>query len=160
MKRRLNLVKLSLILMLAFLLSNSLCQNGNPGDPNAGLYHTYSELEAELQDLAKNHPAIAQLSSLGRSHEGRELWALNISDQVDNDESEPAIILLGAHHAREWISVEVPLLIARFLIEQYGVDTTVTRLVDQVEIWVVPMVNPDGHQHSVTTDRLWRKNRR
>jgi hypothetical protein len=46
------------------------------------------------------------------------------------------------------------------LLNQYGADTLTTRLVNQSEIWIVPMVNPDGHQYSVTSQRLWRKNRR
>jgi len=70
------------------------------------------------------------------------------------------VVFLGAHHAREWISVDVPLLIAKYLIEKYGVDSTITHLIDQAVIWVIPMVNPDGHQYSVLMDRLWRKNRR
>jgi murein tripeptide amidase MpaA len=45
-------------------------------------------------------------------------------------------------------------------LNQYGVDTTITRMVNHAEIWIVPMVNPDGHQYSVTNQRLWRKNRR
>lgn len=152
--------RLLLILTLPLVLTSSVCDPGNPGDPTAGLYHTYAELDAELHRLTKNHPSIAQISSIGRSHEGRELWALKISDRVDENEPEPVVIFMGAHHAREWVSVDVPLLLARYLIEQYGVIATVTQLVDQAEIWVVPMMNPDGHQYSVAMDRLWRKNRR
>lgn len=138
---------------------NSTCDNG-PTDPTAGLYHTYSEIDAELHALANRFSAIATVSSIGRSVQQRELWAIKISDQVNQDENEPVAVLLGCHHAREWISVDVPFLIARYLLENYGTDTLVTRLVDHSEIWIVPMINPDGHQYSVTTDRLWRKNRR
>jgi len=160
MKSRKFGYQLLLILILMFLMTNSICDNGKVGIPTAGLYHTYSELESELRSLTKDHSSIAELSSIGRSHEGRELWALKISDQVELDETEPVVVFLGAHHAREWISVDVPLLIAKYLIEKYGVDSTITHLIDQAVIWVIPMVNPDGHQYSVLMDRLWRKNRR
>lgn len=143
------------------LLLGGSCDNGGaPSDPNAGLYHTYAEINDELHQLATAHPQIAQVSSLGKSVEGRELWAIKISDNVAQDEPEAETIFLGCHHAREWIAVDVPFLLASQLINQYGTDTTITRLVNQSEIWIVPMVNPDGHQYSVTNDRLWRKNRR
>jgi carboxypeptidase T len=138
---------------------SSTCNNGTP-DPTAGLYHTYAEIDAELHSLASSHPAIASVTSIGKSVEQRDLWAIKISDNVNQDEEEPVVVLLGCHHAREWISVDVPFLIAKYLLENYSTDTLVTRLVDNAEIWIAPMVNPDGHQYSVTTDRLWRKNRR
>lgn len=146
--------------LAAFLLINGRCDNNPPATPDAGLYHTYAEIDTELHQLAAAHPQIAQVSSIGKSLEGRELWAIKISDNVAQSEAESTVVFLGAHHAREWISVDVPFLLVKHLLTQYGADTTVTRLVDHAEIWVVPMVNPDGHQYSVTTARLWRKNRR
>ena len=138
---------------------SSTCDNG-PSDPTAGLYHTYAEIQAELQTLANNYPAIASVASIGKSVEQRDLWAIKISDHIDQDEDEPVVVLFGCHHAREWISVDVPFLIAKYLLENYASDTLVARLVDNAEIWIAPMVNPDGHHYSVTNDRLWRKNRR
>jgi len=150
----------SLLLVFAYImLTNSICDNG-PSDPSAGLYHTYSEIETELKALSATHTNIAFVTSIGKSVEQRDLWAVKISDHVAQDEDEPVVVLLGCHHAREWISVDVPFLIARYLIENYASDSSIARLVDNAEIWVVPMVNPDGHQYSVMTDRLWRKNRR
>lgn len=147
--------------LAALLLMGSRCDNGGgPGTPDAGLYHTYAEINDELHKLAAAHPQIAQVSSIGKSVEGRDLWALKISDNVAQDEPEAETVFLGGHHAREWIAVDVPFLLASQLVNQYGTDTTITRLVNQSEIWIVPMVNPDGHQYSVTNDRLWRKNRR
>jgi murein tripeptide amidase MpaA len=110
--------------------------------------------------LAAAHSQIAQVSSIGKSLEGRELWAVKISDNVAALENEPRAIFLGGHHAREWIAVDVPFLLAQHLLNEYGNNPQVTALVDNAEIWIVPMVNPDGHQYSVTSQRLWRKNRR
>jgi hypothetical protein len=145
----------------AFLLMAGRCDNnGGPSQPNAGLYHTYAELDQELHQLAGANAQIAQVTSIGKSLEGRDLWAIKISDNVSQDEPESTAVFVGGHHAREWISVDVPFLLAQYLVNQYGTDTMATRLVNQTEIWIVPMVNPDGHQYSVTTQRLWRKNRR
>ncbi len=150
-----------LLLLLYVLVINSLCDGGGGSDdPNAGLYHTYAELQTELTSLANSHATIAQLSSLGKSLQGRDLWALKISDNVQTDEDEKVVVLLGAHHAREWISVEVPLMIAENLLQNYATDSAIQNYINNAEIWIVPMVNPDGHQYSVVSDRLWRKNRR
>ncbi|MGH1365897.1 MAG: M14 family metallopeptidase [Calditrichia bacterium] len=144
---------------LLFLL-NSCNGTTTPPDPTAGLFHNYAEVNQKLQSFQNTHPQIAAVSSIGQSLEGRQISALKISDNVSQDEDEPVVIFFGAHHAREWISVDVPLLTADHLLNAYGSDTLITRLIDNAEVWFVPMVNPDGHQYSVTTNRLWRKNRR
>lgn len=159
MKHFKNMVRILFVSALYLMVSSSICDNV-PTDPTAGLYHTYSEVETELHALSQNHPEIASVTTIGQSVQQRELWAIKISDNVGQDEDEPVVVFLGAHHAREWISVDVPFLIANYLIESYATDTEIARLVDNAEIWIVPMVNPDGHQYSVLTDRLWRKNRR
>jgi len=97
--------------------------------------------------------------SLGKSVEGRDIWAIKISDNVATDEAEPAILFVGGHHAREWIAVDVPFLLAQKLLDDYPTDSRVRNYVDSGEIWVLPLLNPDGHQYSVTDNRLWRKNR-
>ncbi|MCK7482481.1 MAG: hypothetical protein M0C28_39180 [Candidatus Moduliflexus flocculans] len=71
-----------------------------------------------------------------------------------SNEGEPAVLFLGGHHAREWISVEVPLLLGRSLLEDYGLDPRSEALVDAGEIWIVPIVNPDGLEYSIHVYRL------
>lgn len=159
-RRHWKSLRCALLLLAAVLLLGGNCDGDGPANPDAGLYHTYAEIDRDLHQLANNHAALAQVSSLGKSVEGRELWAIKISDAVAQNEDEPVVVLLGGHHAREWISVDVPFLIARQLLDKYNADTLITRLVNSAEIWIVPMVNPDGHQYSVTSQRLWRKNRR
>jgi len=125
-----------------------------------GAYHSYLELSAELKSLASTYPALARLYIPGKSLENRNIYALKISDRPGLSEDEPGIALLGAHHAREWISVEVPLLIGRYLLENYDREARVKDLVNSAEIWIVPLVNPDGLEYSILNYRLWRKNRR
>jgi murein tripeptide amidase MpaA len=133
----------------------SLLQGGINGE-----YHSYSELEAALESLEQAHPQIAQLSTVGLSLENRNIFALKISDNVTRDEEEAEVLFTGCHHAREWISVEVPLLLAQYLLENYASDPQVRRAVDRSEIWIVPLVNPDGLEYSIRSYRYWRKNRR
>ena len=70
---------------------------------------------------------------------------MKISDNPEDDESEPAVLLNGSHHASELLSVEYPLDAAAYLLENYARDRQVKRWVNDLEIWVVPMVNPDGN---------------
>jgi len=125
-----------------------------------GAYHSYKELEDDLESLESAHPSIVGLHTLGTSLENRNILAVKISDNVVRDEEEPGILFLGCHHAREWISVEVPLLLARRLAEGYEGDPAIRELVDRSEIWIVPLLNPDGLEYSINVYRYWRKNRR
>ena len=119
-------------------------------------YHTVETLEEDLRRLAEEHPEIAELHEIGRSVEGRPLWALRIGERRGSTRK---VAFLGCHHAREWISVEMPFLLAEHLLDNSSADP-VSRWLSQGEVWVAPMVNPDGHEHSRTENRLWRKNRR
>jgi carboxypeptidase T len=122
-------------------------------------YHTAKTLEVDLFNLVSSHPAIASVQSIGISEEGRDIWAIKISDNVNQVENENRILFTGAHHAREWISVEVPYLLAEYLVTNYDSDELVRSIVNNQEIWIVPMLNPDGHVYSQNV-RCWRKNRR
>lgn len=125
-----------------------------------GHYHCYEEVNQELKRLAQKYPDICSVQEIGRSLEGRALLALKISDRVAFKEAEPAILFLGGHHAREWISVEIPLYLGCYLAENYGKSSLVRNLVDESQIWIVPLVNPDGLEYSIRVYRYWRKNRR
>jgi carboxypeptidase T len=120
-------------------------------------YHSAESLEEELRHLADDHPEIAQLQRIGRGIEGRPILALRIGERR---RSARRVAFLGCHHAREWISVEVPFLLAKDLLADAS-TAPVRDWLQQGEVWVVPMVNPDGHEHTRTPgNRLWRKNRR
>lgn len=134
---------------------NTYKSSGSTGD-----YHTYTETVEFLQDLVERFPGLAQLVSTGQSLEGREIYVLKISDHVSVDESEPNVFISGCHHAREWISVEIPLLFARYLLENYNSHQQLTDIVNGGQIYIMPVQNPDGLEFSIHTYRWWRKNRR
>ena len=114
-------------------------------DANLGQYHTFAEMETDLNNLATTYPSLAQLSVIGLTLEGRNIYALKISDNPTVDEAEPEALYMGNHHARELMSVEIPLMFATYLLANYGTDQTVTDMVNDREIFVVPMINVDGH---------------
>ncbi len=124
-------------------------------------YTEYVELIPILQGLANTYPNICKLYDVGNTWENREIWALKISDNVATHEAgENDILVNGNHHAREIMTVEVPLHLAKNLCEKYPGDPDVKLIVDNVETWIIPMLNPDGHNWVFTEDNRWRKNRR
>lgn len=125
-----------------------------------GAFHSALELETDLRILERDHPGLAVVLQIGTSLEGRPILALRISDNGAANEGEPGLLVLGCHHAREWISVEVPYLFGQYLLQHYESDAQVRALVDGSEIWIVPLVNPDGLEYSLHVYRYWRKNRR
>jgi len=125
-----------------------------------GIYHSYQETQELLQELCTRYPELTSLVTLGQSVEGREIWALKISDQADREENEPNVYVTGCHHAREWISVEMPLEFARHLLDRYHEQARIRQLVDQAQLYIIPILNPDGLEFSIHTYRMWRKNRR
>ncbi len=125
-----------------------------------GAYHSYLEIEADLMALEAAYPQVAKVITIGSSLEGRNIYALKISDNVDLDEAEAEVFFVGCHHAREWISVEVPYLLAKYLVENYESDPEIKTLVNRSEVWIIPLLNPDGLEYSIHFYRYWRKNRR
>ncbi len=152
-------VVLFLIFSIPLLLAGT-CRQPPPAPPDAGLYHTNDEIIDELRRLQSQFPDIAHVTELGESLEGRKIMAIKISGSPGTEEEEPEVIFVGGHHAREWISVDVPFLLAKRLLKNYATDAATRSLVDGGSIWIIPLLNPDGHQYSVDSNRLWRKNRR
>lgn len=124
-------------------------------------FHTYAEMAADSAAVAAAHPEIVTRFSIGKSYQGRELWAVKISDNVATDENEPEVYFDGGTHAREHMTVEMTLSIMHWLVDGYGVDPTITKLVNGREIWIVLNVNPDGSEYDISGGKyhLWRKNR-
>jgi hypothetical protein len=118
-----------------------------------------------VREVADAHPGIVRVFSIGRSHQGRRIWAAEVSDNVGQDEGEPEVLFDGLHHAREHLSAEMAIYVLDLLAGRYGEDgqvgQRVTELVDSRRTWIVFMVNPDGLQYDLSGSpyRSWRKNR-
>jgi murein tripeptide amidase MpaA len=129
------------------------------GDIN-GLFHDYKETEDFLNSLHDSFPELTEIGSAGFSIEGRNLFYIKITNPGSATASKSNIYILGCHHAREWISVEVPLLFAQYLLENYGSNPQAARAVNGSVIYILPIVNPDGQEYSIHNYRMWRKNRK
>jgi hypothetical protein len=126
-----------------------------------GGYHDYDELKAELEALAAKHPDLAKLSDVGDGWEktqgkgNRDILALRIGK--GDASGKPGVLFCGNHHAREIVTPEIVLLIAKMLLDGYGKDPELTHFVENRDILLVPMVNPDGHRLAEEGND-WRKN--
>ncbi len=127
-------------------------------------YHSYEELSDILADVSKKYSNIACLYSIGKTYEGRDVWALKISDNpAEHEPDETEVLYIGMHHAREWITHEIPLYFINYIVNNYGIDPWTTYIVNNRQLWIVPMLNPDGFVYDGNGDynnrNNWRKNR-
>ncbi len=125
-------------------------------------YRPLPEIDAFLDDLVARRPDIVSRFEIGRSHEDRPIWGLRISGGEGEGAGgcKPAFVINGITHAREWLTVMNVLYLADRLVDGHGVDTSITDIVDRVEWFIIPVLNPDGYEFTWTTNRMWRKNRR
>ena len=131
-----------------------------------GGFFTYNEIIAHLNNMATLFPnlvkAKTQLDSL--TIEGRLVYWLKISDNPNIDENEPEMLYNAVHHAREPASVSQLLMYMYYLLENYNTNPEVKYLVDNLEMYFVPCINPDGYIYNETTSPggggMWRKNRK
>ena len=105
---------------------------------------------ADIHAVEAAHPSIVDVFSIGKSYQGRAIWAAKISDNVGTDENEPEVLFDALHHAREHLTVEQALYLLHLLADNYGSDPTITNLVNTREVWIVFMLNPDGAEYDLT----------
>jgi len=132
-----------------------------------GGYYTYAEIGLELDSMRMLFPnLITAKINIGSTHEARTIWAVKISDNADVDESatEPAIYFDALHHAREPQAMASLMYYMYWLLENYNTNLEAKHIVDNREIFIVPVANPDGYVRNQTTNPngggSWRKNRR
>jgi murein tripeptide amidase MpaA len=108
-------------------------------------YFTNPEIEALLKEWTERYPDIAHLSVIGSSHEKRPIWLLTLTNTATGPDSEKPAVWIDANiHATEVTGATAALHLAHALLEGYGKDARVTRLLDQGVYYIVPRVNPDG----------------
>jgi murein tripeptide amidase MpaA len=126
-----------------------------------GGFRTFAEIEQTLDQLVQTYPQFISKFSIGKSFEGRDIWALKISA---NSETKPAAWFDALHHSREPLSAELVLRFVDNFVKQYFYDLEIMRLMHTRNIIVVPCVNPDGYEYNRQTNPqgggMWRKNRR
>ncbi|MGB9664994.1 MAG: M14 family zinc carboxypeptidase [Ignavibacteria bacterium] len=135
------------------------------GYGSMGGFYTFNEVVAQLDTMKLLYPSlITERQAIGYSIENRPIWMVKISDNPDLNENEPQVLYTALHHAREPQGMMTIIYYMYYLLEKYGIDPEVTYLVNNREIYFIPVVNPDGYEYNRTTNPggggMWRKNRR
>lgn len=138
---------LSCVLLVSAILSPSDAQaqssEGSPSLVDGNQVYTYQVMERDLERLAAAYPDLVSYESLGQTRYTRDIWAVKLG------RGDTTLLLNGAHHAREWMTTSVLMKMIDTYAEAYYDQASlsyydVRSLLDQVTIWIVPMVNPDG----------------
>ena len=128
-------------------------------------YLDLSEIIEEMEDAESAYPSICKVYDLTETYnvsptyEDRHIYAMKISDNVSEDEDEPNFLMVSCHHAREIVTPVIALYAIEQFTSEYGNDPDITTAVDDYEIWISPVWNPDGYEHCYYYDNWWRKNR-
>lgn len=135
------------------------------GQGSLGGYFSYEEFTGFIDSIQAIYPSIMSAPiSIGQTHEGRDIIAYKISDNPEVDEVEPRSLITGLHHAREPMSFMASLYFTKWLLENYGTNEMATYIVNNREVWFVPIINVDGYtyneQIAPNGGGMWRKNKR
>lgn len=129
-----------------------------------GGYYSFAQMNTAMNNLVAAYPSIAQKTSLGKTHENRDIWCIKISDQVaTNDVSEPGVLFMGLQHAREAIGGSSMLFLMQYLCQNYATNQSIRDIVNNRQIYIIPCTNPDGWEYNRNNGGAgsgWRKNRR
>jgi uncharacterized repeat protein (TIGR01451 family) len=116
-----------------------------PGSGSPDAWPSFDEYVIRMQALETAHPEIVDLVIIGYSVQNRPLYCLEITDNPGVDENEPEFKYTANHHGDETTGVELTMRLAELLANSYGSDPTLTNLVNEMEIWLCPIYNPDGY---------------
>ncbi|MDY0152181.1 MAG: M14 family zinc carboxypeptidase [Candidatus Cloacimonas sp.] len=108
-------------------------------------YYTLDEYHAFLQTTVANYPNLCQLVQIGSSVQNRPMYMLKISDNVALEENEPELKYIGSIHGDEVVGFDMLIRLIGQLTSQYTTNTRIANIVNNTEIWICPMMNPDGY---------------
>lgn len=108
-------------------------------------YYRYDDLTRILHAFAEEYPALVQISSLGPSYEGRNIWLMTVTNTATGPaEEKPAFWVDGNIHASEVSPSSACLYLLNRLVTKYGSDPRITYLLDTRALYICPRINPDG----------------
>jgi murein tripeptide amidase MpaA len=108
-------------------------------------YLTLAEYQTFMQNTAAQYPNICQLVQFGTSIQNRPLYFLKISDNVNVEENEPEFRHMSSIHGNEVVGYDMCIRMIQYLTTEYPNNVRVSELINNTEIWICPMFNPDGY---------------
>jgi hypothetical protein len=107
-------------------------------------YPTYSQYDSIMHSFASLYPSLCRLDTIGKTNYGKYVLVLKISDNPDIDEGEPETFYSSTIHGNETGGFILMMRFAEYLLKNYNTSSLVKNLVDNLEIWINPLANPDG----------------
>ncbi|MCD4735749.1 MAG: T9SS type A sorting domain-containing protein [Bacteroidales bacterium] len=107
-------------------------------------YPTYEAFISMMQQFEANYPSICKVFSIGQSIEGREIMFARISDNAGQEEGEPQFMYTATMHGDETAGYVLTLRLIDYLLTEYGTNARITEMVNDIDIWINPLANPDG----------------
>jgi len=110
-------------------------------------YPTYQQYLDFMAGFATSYPAICRLDTIGTSVQGRLLLAVKISDSVQFERGKPQFLYTSSIHGDETTGYVLMMHLIDYLLSNYGTDQRITDMVNNTEIFINPLANPDGTYH-------------
>ncbi|XP_044044485.1 carboxypeptidase B2 [Siniperca chuatsi] len=131
-------------------------------DPRSGStfyerYHSLEDIYYWINRTQQDNPSKVKTILIGSSYEKRPLYALKLS--LNNRPNKKAMWIDCGIHAREWIAPAFCLWFVQYSLSSYRQNQDITHILDNMDVYVLPVMNPDGYEYTWTTNRMWRKNR-
>eukprot|EP00794_Sanderia_malayensis_P006296 gene6296-7018_t len=121
------------------------------------MYHSLTEINSELKRLSMAYSELMSLITLGKSYEGREIYAIKIKEE--STRKKPLMFINCGIHGREWLSISSCLSLLRRLAFNKEYDQDLNFITKNFEVVMAPVLNPDGYHFTRTMNRFWRKSR-
>lgn len=119
---------------------------------NEPRYYPFNETVSLFHQLAADHPTFARVHSIGKSVRGRDLIVIEISKNVAKRElGKPMFKYVANMHGDETVGYQLMVYLAQYLVNNYGTNLQVTRLVNNTDIFLMPSMNPDGYSESIVS---------
>ncbi|HNC24921.1 MAG TPA: M14 family zinc carboxypeptidase [Opitutaceae bacterium] len=126
------------------------------------IYHSYDRINARADELMRQFPQLITRIQIGETTQfHRPIYAYRLSNDARRAQPRPGVLYTGCHHSDEVMGAEIVTALMQDLVLGYGHDAAATRWLDQCEVYLVPVVNVDGHDIVTSSrDPRWRKNAR
>ena len=128
-----------------FSLKTELDQPSLLPDWEDGEYHDYYATRELLLEFNDNYPDLVSIFPIGKSVRNRDIWCIRITNE-NNNSKKYSCLYDGCIHGNEWEGGESCLYFAEYLLINFGKNESITNSLNKSEIYIVPLVNPDGRQ--------------
>merc|ERR1719392_236362 len=129
-----------LMLLVGLSMSSDLSQE------DTSHYHSYKQARSTFSQYEASYPDLAKMHSIGKSVQDRDLLVLQVTAGVQQPRpvGRPMFKWVANMHGNEAVGRQMVMFMAQYLLENYGLDDRVTRLVNSTDLWLMPSMNPDG----------------